>query len=90
MKTLGIFCAVILGAIALAPLDLTARSYEFCITGDEGLCRGEGIDLDLDNGSIIFKHGEHDGTVEITKDFALIVNGDELRLHRDQQLLVRD
>lgn len=90
MKAFGIFCAIILGVIVLAPLSLSAHVRVSCSLGDEGMFRDKNVDLELDHGSIIFKHEDGDETVEITKDYALIVNGNELHLHRDQRGLVRD
>jgi hypothetical protein len=85
-----IFCAIVLGATVLAPLGLSAHSHVCCTVGDEHMFRGKDIDVNLDHGSIIFKHGDDDGTVEITEGYALIVNGNELHLRQDQRMLVRD
>ncbi len=92
MKTFLIISVLFCSAMMLMPLGLSARSHAHhaqCNIGDTNMFRAEDVDLDLDNGSIIFKHDD-DGTVEITKAHALFVNGRELHLRRDQRVLVRD
>jgi hypothetical protein len=90
MRAFGIFCAIILGVMSLAPQDLSARVQVGCTVGDDGMFRDKDVDLDFDHGSIIFKHDDGNSTVEITKDYALIVNGTELHLRSDQRGLVKD
>ena len=90
MKTFSILCALVLGVMLLAPIGLAARVQADCQIGDQKMFRDENVDVNLDHGSIIFKHKDGDETVEITKGYALIVNGNELRLHRDQRNLVKD
>jgi hypothetical protein len=51
----------------------------------------DGVDIDLDGGSIILKHRDRRAeTVEITEDYQLYVNGYEVDLDDDQRALVAE
>jgi hypothetical protein len=52
--------------------------------------RGNDVAVDFDEGSILFTDQESDETVEITDEYALLVNGHPVQLGRDERKLVED
>jgi hypothetical protein len=57
----------------------------------ESLFRDDNVNVDFDDGSIVFTHeNDDDETVEITEKYDLIVNGKAVRLTGGQQRLVEE
>ncbi len=51
----------------------------------------DGVNIDLEDGSIIMTHGEYDDEeVEITENYELFINGRRIPLDADQQKLVQE
>lgn len=89
MRFLAIMCAVAIAA-SLIPDRSSAEVRVNCDRKCGGMFRGHDVDVNLDNGSIRYTNNDNDETVEITDDFELLVNGDEVRLRSDQKRLVED
>jgi len=91
MKPFTILCVLTLAAATILPQG--ASAHKSCTVRhdckDSNLFRGDNVDVDLDDGSIVFTHKD-DETVEITEDGGLIVNGNPVRLARDQRKLVEE
>ncbi len=74
-------------------LALPAAAYTFSYSDNDcDLFREEGVDIDYEDGSLIFTYDGDDciETVVITEDYELIVNGRHVDLNRRQQKLVED
>jgi hypothetical protein len=50
----------------------------------------DGIDFDIDDGSLLIEHDDFDDRVEITEDYELYINGRHIELDREQRQLVAD
>ncbi len=92
MKPFVIMCVLALAAAAFTPASASAHKN---ITirhdcEDSNLFRGDNVDIDIDDGSIVFTHEKDDETVEITEDGGLVVNGTRMHLARDQRKLVEE
>jgi len=92
MKPFAILCVLTLAAATFLPPG--ASAHKSCTVRhdceDSNLFRGDNVDVDIDEGSIVFTHEDDDETVKITEDGGLIVNGTPVRLARDQRKLVED
>jgi hypothetical protein len=92
MKPFVILCVLAIVAATLMPLDASAhrtiRVNQDC--EDSNLFRDDNVDLDIDDGSIVFTHEDSGETVRITEDGVLVVNGRPVHLVRDQRKLVED
>ena len=76
-----------------AVLALHAVAYTFSYgNNDCDLFREEGVEIDYEDGSMIFMYDGDDciETVVITEDYELIVNGQHVDLNTRQQKLVED
>ena len=92
MKPFAILCVLMIAAAAFMPTGASAHKG-ITIQHDcqnDNLFRGDNVDVDIDDGSIIFTHEKDDETVEITEDGGLIVNGNPVSLARDQRELVEE
>jgi len=56
---------------------------------DSDLFRGDNISIDYDDDTIIFECYDEDGMVEITEDYKLFIDGDEIDLDRKERKLVK-
>jgi hypothetical protein len=92
MKPFVILCVLALAAATFMPPS--ASAHKSCTVrhncGDSNLFRGDNVDVDIDDGSIVFTNDDNDETVKITEDGDLIVNGGPVHLARDQRKLVED
>jgi len=92
MKPVAILCVLTLAAVTFAPLDASAHKsihfHQDC--EDSNLFRGDNVDVDIEDGSIVFTHEDSDETVRMTEDGVLVVNGSPVRLARDERKLVED
>jgi hypothetical protein len=92
MKPFVILCVLTLAAATFLPPG--ASAHKSCTVRhdceDSNLFRGDNVDIDIDDGSIVFTHQDDDETVEIAEDGRLIVNGNPVRLARDQRKLVEE
>ncbi len=50
--------------------------------------RDDDVEVDFDDGSIIFYSDRDDDEVEITEDYELLINGKRIKLDKDQEKLV--
>jgi hypothetical protein len=57
---------------------------------NDNLFQDDNVDVDINDGSIVFTHEDDDETVKITEDGGLIVNGTSARLAHDQRKLVEE
>ena len=92
MKPFVILCVLMIAATAFMPTGASAHKG-ITIRHDcqnNNLFRGDNVDVDIDDGSIVFTHEKDDETVEITEDGGLVVNGSPVRLARDQRELVEE
>lgn len=92
MKPFVILCVLTFAAVAWMPVS--ASAHKNITIGhdceDSHLFRGDNVDVDIDDSSIVFTHEKDDETVEITEDGGLIVNGSPVNLARDQRELVEN
>jgi flagellar capping protein FliD len=92
MKPFVILCVLAIAAVTFTPLGATAHKAihvrHDCHNDD--LFRGDNVNVDIDDGSIVFTHQNDNETVEITENGDLIVNGSPVRLARDERKLVED
>jgi hypothetical protein len=92
MKPFAILCVLTLAVATFMPSSASAHGSvhikQDC--DNNNLFRDDDVDLDIDDGSIVFTHEDDDETVEITEDGGLVVNGNPVRLARDQRKLVED
>lgn len=94
MKPFVIMCVLALAAATMAaPTSASAHKsihvHHDCNDNDN-LFRGDDVDVDINDGSIVFTNKDNDETVEITEEGNLIVNESPVRLSRDQRELVED
>jgi hypothetical protein len=89
MKALAILCAIAIAAIALPPASACAHVSVNCRHDADNMFRGNDVSIGIEDGSIVFT-SENDETVEITKGYDLIVNGDAVQLRGDQRRLVKE
>jgi hypothetical protein len=91
MKPSVVLCALAVAAVMFMPLGASAhRNIHFHHDCDnDHLFRGDDVDVDFEEGSIIFTHDD-DETVEITEKGVLSVNGRPVRLTGGQRRLVED
>ena len=92
MKPFALLCVLMLAAAAAIPSGASADK-NITIRHDcdsDNLFRGDNVDVDLNDGSIVFTHEDDDETVEVTKDGGLVVNGTAVRLAGDQRELVEE
>ena len=92
MKAFVVLCVLALAAVTFIPLDASAHKG-IHIRHDcdsDNLFRGDDVDVDFKDGSIVFTNEDNDETVEITEEGELIVNGTSVRLARDKRKLVED
>ncbi len=92
MKPFVILCALgLASATAFMPVEALAHRtihvHSDCDDTDN-LFRDDDVDVDIEDGSITFKHDE-DETVEITENGDLSVNGESIRLSVSQRELVQ-
>ncbi len=92
MKLFAILCVLAFATAVFTPLDASAHRTVHIKQDcqDNNLFRDDNVDLEIDEGSIVFTHEDDDETVEITEDGGLVVNGNQVRLARDQRKLVED
>jgi hypothetical protein len=91
MKILFSLCAIVAALAMMMPAPVSAHRHTCHFEdGGDSLFRDGGVQIDLDDGSLIFTHEDDDETVEITDTYELIVNGRPVRLNRDQQRLVKE
>ena len=90
MKPFVILCVLMIAATAFMPTGASAHKgitvRHDC--GDSDLFRDDNVDVDIDDGSIVFTHEKDDETVEITEEGGLKVNGRPVHLARDRRKLV--
>jgi hypothetical protein len=92
MKPFVILCVLMVAAIAFVPTSASAHK-NIHVHGDcdnDNLFRGDNVDVDIDDGSIVFTNEDNDETVGITEDGGLVVNGTSVRLTGDQRELVEE
>jgi len=89
MRFFAIICAVAIAA-SFIPDRSSAEVRINCDRKCGGMFRGHDVDVNLNNGSIRYTNNDNDETVEITENYELLVNGDEVRLRSDQKRLVQD
>jgi hypothetical protein len=92
MKSFAILCVLTFAAAMFMPSSASAHK-NITIRQDcqnDNLFRDDNVDLDIENGSIVFTHEDDDETVKITEDGGLVVNGNPVHLARDQRKLVED
>jgi hypothetical protein len=90
MKYLVVFFVLALTAALVPPAASAHRNIHFHHDCDnDHLFRGDDVDVDFEEGSIIFTHDD-DETVEITEKGVLSVNGRPVRLTGGQRRLVED
>lgn len=53
------------------------------------LFNGDDISIDFEDGTLIIECEEYDDIVEITEDYELYINGDEIEVDRDQKKLLK-
>ncbi len=92
MKPFVILCVLAVAAAAFIPLDASAHKVITIRHGcdNDNLFRGDGVDIDFEDGAIVFAHDDSDETVEIAENGDLVVNGTPVRLDRDRRELVED
>ena len=90
MKAFTILCVLVLAAVALAPAISSAHPKVHHRHCSNDFFREGDINVNLEDGSIIYTNEDNDQTVEITGDYELIVNGSDVHLRADQQRLVRE
>jgi len=89
MRILTIICAAALAAVMFAPASIAAHRIVCGGDDEENLFRDNDVEVNFDDGSLVFTHEDDDETVEITDEYELIVNGRAVRLDADEQRLVR-
>ena len=92
MKPFALLCVLVHAAAAAIPSGASADK-NITIRHDcdsDNLFRGDNVDVDLNDGSIVFTHEDDDETVEVTKDGGLVVNGTAVRLAGAQRELVEE
>jgi hypothetical protein len=90
MRTLSIFCMLAFAAVAGLAAPVSAQKTVCNSSGDHGFFRGENVNVDLDGGSIVFTYQDNGETVEITEQYALLVNGRSVPLGRRDRELVKE
>jgi len=78
--------------VFVPPTDAESRIFDTVICDEvhgESLTRGDNVDIDIEDGSILFEKHDRDETVEITEDYELYINGERIALRRSEQNLVR-
>jgi hypothetical protein len=56
---------------------------------DCDLFHGDDVSIEFDDGIIIIECDDEDGLIEITEDYELFIDGDEIELDRDEKKLVK-
>ena len=56
---------------------------------DNDLFRGDDISIDFDDDVLIIECDDEDGYIEITDDYELFIDGEEVELDKDQKKLVK-
>jgi hypothetical protein len=90
MKAYIILCAIACAAAAFAPMTVSAHRIVCSESVEHELFRDGDVQVEYDDGSLIYTHKDDDETVEITSECKLIVNGHCVRLDHRQRQLVRD
>ncbi|MFA4947890.1 MAG: DUF2884 family protein [Candidatus Krumholzibacteriia bacterium] len=92
MKPFVILCVLTFAATTFMPTGASAHKG-ITIRHDcqnDNLFRGDDVDVDINDGSIVFTHEDDDETVEFTEKGDLKVNGSPVHLARDQRKLVEE
>lgn len=89
MKLFTIICVATLTAMLVAPASASTNRTVCDGHDDHNLFRDNDVEVNFDDGSIVFTHEDDDETVEITDEYELIVNGQAVRLDADERRLVR-
>ena len=89
MRILTIICAAALAAVMFAPASISAHRVICAGDSEDNLFRDNDVEVNFDDGSLVFTHEDDDETVEITDEYELIVNGQAVRLDADERRLVR-
>jgi hypothetical protein len=92
MKPFAVLCVLTLAVATFVPSSASAHKTihvkQDC--QNDNLFRDDNVDLDIEDGSIVFMHEDDDETVKITEDGGLVVNGNPVPLALDQRKLVED
>ena len=75
MKLFTIICVATLTAMLVAPASASTNRTSADGHDDHNLFRDNDVEVNFDDGSIVFTHEDDDETVEITDEYELIVNG---------------
>jgi hypothetical protein len=90
MRTLIVLCGFVFAAVFSVAAPVSAHKIVCHKDCDHSMFRGEDVEVDFDEGSIVFTDQKSDETVEITDEYALLVNGRPVHLGRDERKLVED